>query len=94
MSDFIQNDQKEDATATEKTEVWIFYDRDNVYVVARCWETHPERMIANEMRHDSLSLFQNDLFGFSFDTSLRIRSLYEANQGKARLPTAPGHTQP
>lgn len=68
MSDFIQNDPKEGAPATEKTDVWIFYDRDNVYVVARCWETHPERIIANEMRHDSLSILQNDLFGFGFDT--------------------------
>ena len=68
MSDFIQNDPNEGAPATEKAEVWIFYDTDNLYVVARCWETHPERLVANGMQHDSGNVIQNDLFGFSFDT--------------------------
>ncbi len=68
ISGFIQNDPNEGAPATEKTEVWILYDTDNVYVIARCWESHPERLVANAMQHDSFNVIQNDLFGFSFDT--------------------------
>ena len=68
VSDFIQNDPKEGAPATEKTEVWVFYDSDNVYVVGRCWETHPENLVANEMRRDNVAIVQDDQFAFSFDT--------------------------
>ena len=41
---------------------------DNIYVSARCWDTHPERMVANEMRRDTNQLRQNDTFGVLFDT--------------------------
>jgi len=32
IKDFIQQDPKEGAPATEKTEVWIAYDENNLYV--------------------------------------------------------------
>src|SRR5688500_16524060 len=47
MTDFVQQDPVENAPATEKTEVWVFFDRDHVYVVGLCWESQPERMIVN-----------------------------------------------
>lgn len=69
ISDFIQNDPAVGAPSTEKTEVWILFDRDNVYVTARCWDTQPDQIIANEMRRDSFNIVQsNDGFGFAFDT--------------------------
>ena len=69
ISDFVQNDPVEGAPSTEKTEVWIFFDGDNVYVTARCWDSEPDRLIANEMRRDSFNIVQsNDGFGFAFDT--------------------------
>src|SRR5262245_41706929 len=67
MSDFSQNDPAEGAPATQKTEVWVFFDDDAVYVVGRCWEDHPEKMIATEMRRDG-AITQNDSFAWSFDT--------------------------
>ena len=42
--------------ATEKTDVWLTFDHDQVYVSFRCWETRPERMIANEMRRDNSNI--------------------------------------
>jgi hypothetical protein len=69
ISDFIQTEPNEGAPATEKTEFWIFFDRDNVYVSIRCWESQPERMLVNEMRRDSLSnLLANEHVSFMFDT--------------------------
>ncbi len=68
MSDFIQNDPKEGAPATEKTEVWVLFDKDNLYVVARCWESHPESLVANEMRRDNVNIVTNDQFAFGIDT--------------------------
>jgi hypothetical protein len=54
--------------ASEKTEVWIAFDQRNVYVSMRAWESHPERMIANEMRRDSNNIRMGDCVGFAFDT--------------------------
>ena len=67
-SDFVQTEPKEGVPATEKTEIWILYDNDNVYVGARMWESHPERMVVNEMRRDSPNVFQNEQFAIVFDT--------------------------
>ena len=68
IADFVQQEPDEFKPATERTEAWIFFDEDHVYVSARNWETHPERRVANEMRRDTNQLRQNDTFGVLFDT--------------------------
>jgi uncharacterized protein DUF5916 len=65
---FVQQEPDEGKAATEKTESWVFFDDDHVYVAARCWETQPERRVANEMRRDTSQLRQNDTFAVLFDT--------------------------
>jgi Domain of unknown function (DUF5916) len=67
-SDFVQQEPVEDAPATEKTEVWIFFDKDSLFLAFRCWETRPEMLIANEMRRDSNNIFSNDHVAFFLDT--------------------------
>ena len=42
ISDFIQMEPAGGQPATEKTEVWLFFDQDNVYVTIRAWESRPE----------------------------------------------------
>ena len=55
--------------ASEETEVWVFFDRENVYVTARCWDSAPQaEWVANEMRRNTSQLRQNDTFGVLFDT--------------------------
>ena len=71
---FIQQEPRAGEPATEPTEVWIFFDEDNVYVSARCWDSHPENIIANEMRRDNNNIFQNDTFTVVFDTFYDQRS--------------------
>jgi hypothetical protein len=68
FSGFIQAEPRSGEPATERTEVWVLFDDDNIYIVARCWETHPERITANEMRRDSTAIQYNDLVSFSLDT--------------------------
>ncbi len=68
FSGFIQNDPRSGAPATEKTDVWVLFDEDNVYVSARCWDEHPERIAGNEMRRDNNNIPQDDTFAWSFDT--------------------------
>ncbi|MEQ1855392.1 MAG: DUF5916 domain-containing protein [Longimicrobiales bacterium] len=54
---------------SQRTEVWLGFDDDNVYVGARVWHAGGEdSWIANEMRRDSQQLRANDSFGIYFDT--------------------------
>ena len=53
VSGFIETEPVSDRPAQERTEVWVFFDDENVYVAARCWESAPERRVANEMRRDN-----------------------------------------
>ena len=55
--------------ATERTEAWIMFDRENIYVAARLHDSAPpSEWIANEMRRDTSQLRQNDNFAAFFDT--------------------------
>ena len=68
LSDFIQQEPQEGAAATEKTDVWVLFDDERVYFSFRCWESAPERLIANEMRRDNVNVYQNDHVAFVIDT--------------------------
>ena len=56
MSDFIQVEPMEGLPATEVTEVWVFFDDNHIYFVARCWETEPDRLMVDEMRRDNTNI--------------------------------------
>jgi hypothetical protein len=61
--------------STEKTEIWVMFDGDYIYVAAKCWDTAPpEKWIANELRRDTNQMRQNDHFGVGFDTFYDRRS--------------------
>ena len=91
-SDFIQTEPHDGAPATEKTEVWVSFDRENVYVTVRAWESQPERMIVNEMRRDSQNILQNENFAFLFDTFHDRRNGVLFNINADRRPDGrPGH---
>ena len=87
MSNFIQAEPAEGSPANEKTEVWVFFDDEHVYIVGRCWETHPERIMANEMRRDNVGIVRNDNIAWSFDTFFDKRNgvLFEVNPIGGRL---------
>ena len=74
---FIQIEPDNGAPASQQTDVWILFDDTDLYVTFRVWESHPDRMIATEMRHDaSASLAQNELVNFAFDTFYDRRNGY------------------
>jgi len=63
--------------STEKTEIWVMFDGDNIYIAAKCWDSAPpSKWIANELRRDTNQMRQNDHFGVSFDTFYDRRSAY------------------
>ena len=62
---------------TEKTDIWVMFDEDNIYVAAKLYDSAPpDKWIANELRRDTSQLRQNDHFGVAFDTFYDRRSGY------------------
>jgi hypothetical protein len=68
ITEYIQQDPDEGAPISERTESWVMFDDVNIYFACRCWDSHPDRIVANDMRRDSSNLRQNDNFGVVLDT--------------------------
>ncbi len=69
VSDFIQTLPAEGQPATERTEAWIAFDDNFIYISGKCYDSAPpEEWTANEMRRDTGQLRQNDMFGVFLDT--------------------------
>ena len=82
VSGFIQQLPDEGAPATERTDAWVMFDDENIYVAGRCWDSAPpSEWVATEMRRDSFNVLNNDLFGFLIDTFYDRRNalLFYAN---------------
>jgi hypothetical protein len=77
ITGFIQQDPDEGRLATEPTLVWIFFDADHLYVSARCRDSQPARIVANDMRRDGRNVSQNDNLSVIIDTFHDRRNGYE-----------------
>jgi hypothetical protein len=61
--------------STERTEIWVLFDGENIYVSARLHDSAPpDQWIANELRRDTNQMRNNDHFGVGFDTFYDRRS--------------------
>ncbi len=76
ISDFVQQEPFDGMPATERTDVWVFFDADHVYVSARNWETNTGRRVMSDMQRDARNLYNNDHFGVMFDTFRDHRNGY------------------
>jgi hypothetical protein len=69
MTDLVQVEPALGEPATEKTEIWLGFDRDNVYISFRCWDSRPERRVTKDMRRDGSAMFSgDDVVYFFIDT--------------------------
>ena len=61
--------------STEKSEIWITYDTENMYLSCRCHDSSPpDDWVANELRRDTGGLRNNEHIGVMFDTFYDRRS--------------------
>ena len=74
---FIQQEPNEGEPASERTEVWIFADRDHLYIAARNHDSQPHRIVANDMRRDGRNIGQNDNMSIIVDSFHDRRNGYE-----------------
>src|SRR5215510_5561325 len=68
ITDFLQVEPHEGQPVTQKTDVWVLFDDKNFYVVFRCYDDHPERMVVNEMRRDNPTITQNEYVNWGIDS--------------------------
>jgi hypothetical protein len=69
IGNFIQTVPAEGQPASERTEAWVLFDDDYIYVSCRCYDSAPpNKWTANELRRDTNQLRQNDMFGVLLDT--------------------------
>jgi len=83
---FTQREPKEGEPATERTEVRIVYDDRALYIGVWCFDTEPDKLIANELNRD-FSFDQEDNIEFIFDTYRDLRNgfLFVTNPNGARF---------
>ena len=55
ITDFTQTDPDLGASASEKTEAFIFYDDEKIYFGFRCYDSQPEKMIHRYGGHDAFT---------------------------------------
>ena len=85
---FVQADPLEGTPATEDTEVRVAFDRDYLYIGARCLDSDPAGVIVNEIRKDFVPRDQ-DAFEVLLDTFLDRRNgfVFSTNAAGARADT-------
>jgi len=76
IGDFIQQEPFEGRPATDKTEVWVTFDDDSLYVGARLWESDSSKRVMSDMRRDANNLYNNDHFAVLLDTFYDRRNGY------------------
>ena len=69
ITGFVQQIPDEGAPGSERTDAWVFFDENSLYVTARAFDSAPpSEWVANEMRRDVTQLRQNDSFSLLLDT--------------------------
>ncbi|MEE2778654.1 MAG: DUF5916 domain-containing protein [Acidobacteriota bacterium] len=83
---FIQREPQEMAPATEKTQFWIVYTADTLYVGVHAYDSEPTAIVAKEMERDA-SLYRDDSLMLVIDTFGDSRNAYafETNPNGARF---------
>ena len=60
VDDFHQSQPIEGAEPTERTEIYLLYDDDALYIGGRFWDSEPDLIAAGTLRHRSLRLGDDD----------------------------------
>jgi hypothetical protein len=76
IEDFVQQEPREGAPATERTEVRVMYDARSLLIAVHAYDAQPSALVATEMRRDSDRLLDEDSFSLILDTFNDSRNGY------------------
>jgi hypothetical protein len=74
ITNFIQTDPDEGTPATERTEVYIFYDDENIYFGFICYDSEPDKIVTYVRRRDRFE--GSDFVTVLLDTFCNLRNGY------------------
>lgn len=85
ISNFTQRELQEGRPATERTDVAVLYDAKNLYVGVWCYDDHPDKIVASQMKRD-FNYGTDDNFQIIIDTygDRRNGYLFITNPNAAR----------
>jgi len=85
ISNFTQRELQEGKPATERTEVAVLYDAKNLYVGVWCYDDHPDKIVASQMKRD-FNYGTDDNFQITIDpyNDKRNGYLFVTNPNAAR----------
>ena len=72
---FIANRPEYGKKLSQKTDVWLSYDEDNIYVAFYCYDTEPDKIKRSVSKRDGL--FGDDWVGMDLDAIGNRQSVYE-----------------
>ncbi len=81
QGDFIQQQPQQGRPPSQKTEVKILYDSDNLYVALKCYDDEPEKISAIMGRRDDFT--SGDIAGIALDTYFDKSTAFEFNVSAA-----------
>ena len=86
IDDFTQRELTEGAEPTEKTEVRVIFDDNNLYIGAAFFDSEPDKIIRKELKRDG-DTDSDDSFTFVIDTyhDKRMGFYFTVNPNSARL---------
>jgi hypothetical protein len=76
VEDFVQQEPREGAPASERTEVRVMYDSRSLLISVHAFDGQPSELVATEMRRDSDRLLDEDSFSLILDTFNDSRNGY------------------
>lgn len=72
---FIANRPEYGKKLSQKTDVWLSYDKDNIYVAFYCYDTEPDKIKTSVSKRDGL--FGDDWIGVDLDAMGNRQATYE-----------------
>jgi len=75
INSFVQREPNEGNPVSEKTEVYLMNDTENLYIAFRCWDKEPDKIVTNVMRRDEW-LLNNDCIEIYLDTYHDLRNAF------------------
>ena len=67
IGELVQSQPNSNSSPTEKTEIRIAYDKNNLYISVLCFDKEPEKLVMSDARRDA-SLSETDAILFILDT--------------------------
>jgi hypothetical protein len=67
-SQFVQFEPRYNEPATEKTELWVFFDDRAIYIGLRCFDSGMDQWSSIDMRRDTPGTAQGETVSIAFDT--------------------------